>query len=143
MITIEIGGQSNADLCADCGSRTQAIWGHASEDGKAKAAYFVRWTRAHRERGAILLLSIGGWGGGNVADRRAVALACRMVEADDRPGFMVVDAQTTPWQDPMLGARQTGAQVIGAPLAAGAFAIVDAIFESDQRFRAYLAGDRS
>ena len=138
-LRIETSGESLLGRCPDCGNATRSVWGYVFTENSPRAVYFIRWTDGHRERGADLLLSFGGWGGGNQTERRAVAFACQI--GDEGPGFRIVDADNVPWRDPKLGAPQERAKVVDTPLGAESFSILDAIVEGDPRFRAFLYGE--
>lgn len=66
------------------------------------------------------------------------AIECRI--GPDGPGFMLVDADSVPWQDAFLGMKLTRAQALADSRKAEVFEILDRIVEDDPRFRAFLAG---
>lgn len=139
-IEIEPDGEEAHGPCADCGEQTRSAWGYVSNQDGARAVYFARWTDGHLERGAQLMVSIGLWGEGTgPEDRIAIGLECRIL--DERPSFMVVDADQMPWSNKNLfGAYRTRAEVIADPIRFEVFRILDRVVEDDPRFRAFLAG---
>ena len=137
-IRIEPDGESTLEACSDCGNATRSVWGYVSGAQGARAAYLIRWTDGHLERGAMLVISIGAWGkDAKPADRVCVALECRM--GVDRPQFMVVDASQVPWaQREVLGVRLSRDNALANAAIQEVFAISDRIVEDDQRFRSFL-----
>jgi hypothetical protein len=131
-LEIELAGASSGS-CDCCGRRSQAVWGYVHEGGgPTRAAYFVRWTEGHLEEvGADVDLILGTWGDGTSnADRTAISLRYRPEE--DGPGsFMIVDAEPKPI---LASSGLKRDEVIDTPLAAQAFALLDAIWEQDDRF---------
>jgi hypothetical protein len=80
-------------------------------------------------------LILGAWGDqAQPHQRQAIALAYRVV--DGQGNFMVIDAKTRPVATSELsGAALDREQVIGQPIAAQAFAVVDAVMMKDERIR--------
>ncbi|CAN5814551.1 hypothetical protein BH11MYX3_BH11MYX3_10320 [soil metagenome] len=139
LLTIEPDGQATHGACPDCGSMTRSVWGYVSNERGARAAYVVRWTDGHLERGAQLMVSIGTWGSESIPDdRMAFGLECRIIE--NGPAFMLVDAEELPWGDKaFLGQKLTRAAALASPLKDDVFAITDRLIEDDPRFRAFLS----
>lgn len=139
ILTIEPDGEGAHGPCPDCGHNTRSVWGYVSNEVGARAAYFIRWTDGHRERGAQLIVSIGGWGEGTLpSDRIAFGIECRV---DTGPSFMLVNADELPWGDEeFLGAKLTRAGALSHPLKPEVFDILDALVAQDPRFRAFLDG---
>lgn len=137
-LIIEPDGEAVHERCADCGRSTRSVWGYVSDERGARAAYFIRWTDGHLDRGAQLIVSIGAWGNGTRAqDRRCVGIECRM--GAERPGFMVVDATDLPWaHQEILGEKLSRAVALADPIATEVFAILDRLVDDDRRFRAFL-----
>jgi hypothetical protein len=131
-------GEAVHGPCPDCGRQTRSVWGIISEGGRDRAAYFIRWTDGHVERGAQLMISVGRWGDGATPDdRRCVGLECRM--GDDRPSFMVVDATALPWgREDFLGQKLTREVALNDVASREVFAMVDQLIEGDTRFRDFL-----
>jgi hypothetical protein len=106
------------------------------DGGATLAAYWMRWTVGHlSEPGANLDLVLGRWGDDATADDRfAVALMHRQ-QADGTPSLMVIDAAGRPMSDGDLATTALAREdVIGTPIAAQVFSLVDAIYEQDGRF---------
>jgi hypothetical protein len=137
-IRIEPDGETTLDACDDCGHPTRSVWGYVSSARAARAAYFIRWTDGHLERGALLVISIGAWGqDAHAPDRVCVALQCRM--GVDRPQFMVVDAAPVPWaRGEFLGVKLSRESALAHAAIQEVFAISDRIVADDQRFRSFL-----
>jgi len=105
-------------------------------DGPATiAAYWMHWTVGHlSDTGANLDLVIGKWGDGTTAnDRVAVALVHR--ELEDGSSLMVINAADRQTRNVSLASTGLAREdVIGTPMAANVFALVDAIYLQDGRF---------
>jgi hypothetical protein len=133
-LRIEPTGAAAFDKCACCGNVTERVWGLVYDVDAALAAYFVTWTRGHiPSHGATLDLVIGAWGNAaKPGDRNLVCLEFRTMPTG--PGFGIVDAESRAPDYARLAAQPLKrAEVIGTPLAATAFAIVDAIWVGDDR----------
>ena len=106
-------------------------------DGDATlAAYWMNWTVGHlSEPGANLDLVLGQWGDEASANDRVVVSMLHREQQDGSLALMVIDAADRPVAKGEL-ARSALARtdVIGTPLAAQVFALVDAIYEQDGRF---------
>ena len=139
-LSLKPDGSKESGACECCGNQTKTVWGFVNRDGGAHAVYYARWTVGHLERGAIFLLSIGGWGGGTPAQRQAVALECRVDETG--LNFMVVDAAGSPWgKRELLGRMLRRKQVMSltsSRLRQEAFAIVDLVVSEDARVAEFL-----
>jgi hypothetical protein len=55
VFTIAPDGEATHGACPDCGELTRSIWGYISNERGARAAYFIRWTDGHIERGAEIM----------------------------------------------------------------------------------------
>jgi hypothetical protein len=133
-LRVERSGENNAGPCGCCGGETRTVWGYVHRGDEAVAAYFVAWTRGQVGRhGANIDLVLGEWGDRTGAqDRYTVSLAFR--RTDRGPAFMVIDSAGRPVASSDLAANHLGrADVIETPVAADAFAIVDAIWLQDDR----------
>jgi len=134
-LEVERAGESGG-TCDCCGNESRTVWGNVHErDGGTVASYFVQWTvgRPIAEHPANFDLILGSWGDGtSVDDRYAVSLL--YAEDEDGPSVMVIDATDAPRDmSDLAGSALRRDEVIGTPLAAAAFAIVDAIFLQDGR----------
>jgi hypothetical protein len=100
------------------------------------AAYSMHWTIGHlTEPGANLDLIIGKWGDqASPKDRFLVSLVHRQ-QPDGSPALMVIDASERPAaKGELADTALNRGDVIGTPLAAQVFGLVDAIYEQDGRF---------
>ena len=117
----------------------RTVWGEACVDGVQRAAYYVQWKAERLLDDVAFFIILGPWDRDVPAERVGVALKCRMRKRG--PGFMVVNAADSSWG---AAGRKAGRhlqrdQVIGTPLAAEAFAIVDQVMYQDSRVRQRLA----
>jgi hypothetical protein len=120
------GGQ-----CDCCGKTTKRVWGIVRRAGEPVGAYFVAWTREKPDHGAAFDLILGKWGDSAVKqDRYSTALDFRLING--APQFMVVDAENRHTaRSPLVGTALKRTDVIGTPLAAQVFAVIDAVYMSD------------
>ena len=140
MLTIEPDGEKFHGECPDCGEATRSVWGYVSTETEARAVYYIRWTDFHVERGAQIAVSIGTWGEASRPVERAVfGVECR-IDRETGPAFMLVDAESMPWEDPFLGMKLTRNQALADARKSEVFEILDRIVVDDPRFRAFLAG---
>jgi len=110
-------------------------WGLVHQGETTIAAYWMHWTVGHLdEPGANLDLVIGAWGNEvGAQDRAAISLLYREPE-DASPAFMVIDAPDRPiGKSELIGSALQRGEVVGTPLADHVFALVDAIYEQDER----------
>lgn len=132
---VETMGESDGH-CDCCGNESRCVWGLVNDGGRTLAAYWMNWTVGHLiDRGANLDLILGRWGEGATADDRVVISMVHREQPDSSPTLMVIDAGDGPAAKGELAsvALKRG-DVIGTPLAAQVFALVDAIYEQDDRF---------
>jgi hypothetical protein len=103
-----------------------------SREGVTVAAYFIGWTIGRPDHGAAFDLIVGAWGDGAKPETRAaVALDFRVV--DGSPQYMVVDAEgRLPASSHLVGNALARADVIGSPLAAQVFEVVDALYLDEE-----------
>jgi hypothetical protein len=114
-------------------------WGVARVDGAQRATYDVQWKLERPVDDAVFFIILGPWDRDVPAERVGVGLKCRMTKRG--PGFMVIDAASSSWgaAGKKAGTHLQRDQVIGTPLAAEAFAIVDQVMYQDHRVRQRLA----
>ena len=139
-LTIEPLGDATFGPCACCGLPTRRVWGFAHLADRAEAAYFVQWVPgAVGEHGAAFDLILGRWGEGTgPGDRAAVSLVFRRSERG--PELMVVDARGRHHvRDHVVATALDRAAVLGSPMAARAYAVVDAVWLQDDRVRELVA----
>ena len=138
IVVVPIDG-TDQGACPDCGGLERTVWGHISRDGKALAVYYARWTIGHPERGAQLMVSLGGWSEGeNEAGRKAFGVRCLVEER--RPTFRLVDADEVAWAAlPFLGDRLARAEALADPRVQEAFQTLERVVFDDPRVRRFLA----
>ena len=131
---VETMGESGGH-CDCCGRESRTVWGVVREGDATLAAYWMHWTVGHlSEPGANLDLVLGRWGDDATADDRfGIALVHRQ-QADGAPSLMVIDAADRPPQGALATTALAREDVVGTPLAAQVFSLVDAIYEQDGRF---------
>jgi len=132
---VEMTGEASG-LCDCCGRASQSVWGLLYAEDAAVAAYWVHWTPDHLgETGANLDLVIGSWGAGTTAEDRCAVSLLHRLQADGSPAVMVIDAgeRTTPAKTALAAIAMRRDEVVGTPLAAQVFDLVDAINEQDER----------
>lgn len=141
-ISIEIGEVNMIGKCPCCENETQTVNGYVYVDQNARAVYFSRWTNNHLERGIQILLSIGQWGEGTSGSERCrIGFECRM--GTERPGFMIVDAASLPWDDEQfLGTALTREEVLmlSDQSKEEMFHILDHLATDDERINNFLFG---
>jgi hypothetical protein len=126
----------SAGHCDCCGEASRSVWGLVHQNNATIAAYWMHWTVGHLGGpGANLDLVLGAWGNDTTSrDRVAASLMYRAPE-DAPPAFMVIDAADRPiGASELVGGTLRREDIIGTPLADQLFAMVDAIWEQDQRF---------
>ncbi|MCC6738705.1 MAG: hypothetical protein IT452_06640 [Planctomycetia bacterium] len=113
---------------------THRVWGLVHRGDCAEASYFVEWTVGKvPTHGAHFDLILGLWGDGTTSrDRFAVSVAFR--RGPQGPEFMVIDAAGRAIAGSQLvGTAMSRAQVIGTPVAARVFEVLDQIWLQDER----------
>lgn len=125
--------------CECCGGTTRRVWGYLHSESGESSAYFVQWTQGQVDaHGAFFDFVIGRWGdGASAADRAVASLELRRLDAG--PGFMVIDASGRGDFTGIAASVLNRADVIGTPLAAQLFELVDAVWLQDDRIRELTA----
>jgi hypothetical protein len=104
------------------------------------AVYYVQSTLSHVEKnGANFDLILGRWGEGTSSlDRQVVAVRYHLING--KPEFMVIDAARRPaaLNSELAAVALRRDEVIGTPLAAEVFAMLDAIWLGDNRIAELL-----
>jgi hypothetical protein len=133
-LTVEAGDLTSTGVCDCCGRVSRRLTGYVHAGDATIAAYIVHWTVGHfPELNANVDLIVGNWGDNTTAADR-VAVSLEMAIVDDRPTYMVIDAgERSVGQSSLVGAALSRPDVIGTPLAAEVFALIDAISEQDDR----------
>jgi hypothetical protein len=132
---VEEMGESGGH-CDCCGNESRRVWGMVHDGAATLAAYWLNWTVGHlTEPGANLDLIVGRWVEDASADDRMVVSLLHRRQPDGSGAFMVIDAADRPVAKGELARTALArADVVGTPLAAQVFALVDAIYEQDARF---------
>ena len=131
----------SAGHCDCCGKQSKTVWGDLSDSSGTKAVYFVHWTVDEPEHPPNFDLILGPWGDGAAAeDRVLVSLVYH-----PRPGggsFMVISGKGRRADDRGLCGRALEREdVIGTPLAAEVFSLVDALWLTEPRIEEIRALD--
>jgi hypothetical protein len=133
--SIEESGSNDHGPCECCGNNSRTVWGFVHQGGRTVAAYFVQWTLTRiQDHGANFDLVVGEWGDEtSPTDRQVVAVELRII--DGGPQFMVIDAadRQAAMSENLAASSLRRDQVIGTPLAAEVFAMLDAIWLGDSR----------
>lgn len=131
-LIIEPDGSNDYGPCKCCGNMSRTVWGYIHRDGEMIAVYYVHWTLGRIDHGARFELIVGPWGDDSTAEQRStVQLLYRLV--DGQPAFMVGNAEAK--QDGLSAHALRREQVVGTPMAAEIFKLVDAIWDDDGRIR--------
>lgn len=126
--------ETNVSKCACCGNITKTIWGDVGDSERALAVYYVGWTVGTDKHHASVDLILGDWGEESKPDGRV--LVSLVFRPGKDGGFIVVDSAGRPADDRQLcGTALKRADVVGTPLAARVFELVDAIWLQDRRIR--------
>ena len=122
--------------CDCCGRESRSVWGLVHNGDATSAAYWMHWTAGHlTDQGANLDLVLGSWGEGTTLDDRVAISLLHREQADGTPALMVINAEDRPIGSSDLARTALKRdEVIGTPLAAQVFQLVDAIYEQDNRF---------
>jgi len=124
--------------CECCRTSTKSVGGlvHDHDASRTVAAYRVGWTVGHfQDHGAAITLIVGEFGDDSEADDRAV-IAVRYgwcTEPRRMIAFSVIDCEPGESMAEFAGHALPRDEVIGTPLAAQAFALLDAIWLQDAR----------
>lgn len=113
---------------------SRLVLGYIHGEGIRPAAYQVHWTLGQVERhGAEVYLFLVRSGDGEQPEDR-IGVALHFHRTAESHGLTVVDAGDTPLaRHELVGRALSRDEVIGTPLAAEVFALVDFIWEQDAR----------
>jgi hypothetical protein len=133
--TVEKMGESGGH-CDCCGNESRCVWGMVHREDETLAVYYMHWTVGHlSEPGANLDLILGRWGDDSSADDRVVVSLLHREQTGGTPALMIIDAIGRPAAKGELARTALSrTDVIGTPIAAQVFGLVDAIYEQDGRF---------
>jgi len=133
-LALEATGEHDWGPCSHCGEMRRRVWGFVHRGDATEAAYFVEWTPGGgTKHGTYFDLIIGRWGDGSSrSDRVAVSLEFR--RESGRPQFMVIDATNrNVGTSDVVGRALARTEVLDTPIAARAYAVVDAVWLQDER----------
>jgi hypothetical protein len=137
MLEIEFATPATS-TCECCGGTTTTLTRFITIDDEARAAYFARFSDNHPEHIVSVLLSLGEWWDGAVAEGR-IAFGFNIWESDESFNVGVVDAETLGWpQAKSMGTRLTREEALAHPLVKEAFHVSDHIVADDPEVRAYF-----
>jgi hypothetical protein len=113
---------------------SRTVWGFLSDTEGPLAAYYLQWTLGRIDHGANIDFVVGQWGEGTSPQDRAV-VSVQFRSTADGPQFMVIDSDRRPAAkvDTLACRALRRDQVIGTPLAAEVFAMLDAIWAQEGR----------
>ncbi len=126
---------SHLGVCPCCGSDTARTRGVVERDGIQVAAYLIKWTVGDPSHGMAWLVSLS-----DPLSRRAVSVS--LSYSFEHGSFMVRHVNDYSWaEDDTTGFGELLGrdQVIGTPLAARVFEIVDEIWLSDPYVQDFVA----
>lgn len=126
----------SSGLCDCCGNKSRTIWGELDSPNKVLAVYYVQWTEDMPEHYPNVDLVMGSWDEGTAPDQRfLVSLLYR--PAPEGGSFMVINSDSRPaYKNGLCGTAMAREEVIGTPLAAQVFALVDALWLTEPRMAA-------
>ena len=129
-LTIEPDGSNDYGPCTCCGNMSRTVWGYIHRDDEMISVYYVHWTLGRIDHGARCELIIGRWDDSSSADDRStVELAYRLHEGERQ--FMLRDAE--PKSDGLAHHALRRDQIVGTPLSAEVFEMVDAVWLGEDR----------
>jgi hypothetical protein len=130
------GERRDGGPCPCCGEPTELVWGFVNDETAGPlCVYYVQWTPGPASHDAHFDLIVGPWGEGTcAADRVGVSLVYRR----DAASLAVVDAATRSFaQDQHVFGRALARDtLLGTPLAATVYQLLDAIWQGDKRLGA-------
>ena len=125
--------KESSGACDCCGKTSKTIWGEVFTPEEKLAVYYAQWTVGSAEYFPNIDLVLGRWG--QEADpKQRILVSLTHRPGRDGGGFMVIDSEERPANDPELcGRTLERAEVIGTFLAEEVFQLVDIIWLQDSR----------
>lgn len=123
--------------CECCGGLTVRLARFVYRDGDAYAAYFATYSSKHPDGEVDMLISMGEWGEGALAEQR-VAFYCRVRIDSEGYTAMLDDALRSPWSDFEDGRPLSREEALEHPYKEAAFELLDEAFEADPPLRGLL-----
>jgi hypothetical protein len=137
-MTIEPAENVTSHRCEDCAETYRRVYGFVNDDGAAYAVYNGALHEGHAESEVCLTVTIGGWGGGDPAQRRSVNLLIR--KPGGQVGVMVTDAERSHWRSSAtLGRFLDRDEALASVDISAYFEVADQVIQGDPRVRDYLA----
>jgi hypothetical protein len=125
--------KESGGTCTCCGRQSKTIWGDVSTDQGTVAAYYIQCTVGAADHLPNIDVVLGTWGDLGSPDQR-VLVSLLFKPAPDGGSFMVIDGSHRPANSPELCSRALSrTEVVGTPLAAQVFAVVDAVWLGEPR----------
>jgi hypothetical protein len=125
--------KESVGTCDCCGRTSKTIWGDLSFADATVAMYYVQWTLGAPDHLPNVDIVMGPWGEGTDASGRVLA-SLHYRPSRDGGSFMVIDAQDRlARKQSICGRAMARAEIIGQPIAAEIFALVDRIWLMDPR----------
>lgn len=139
MLTFEFA-EPKVARCECCGGEYSTLVRYVYKDGDAYAAYYARFSEAHREHPVYAIISLGDCGETSGPWDR-IAFAVELWTADDECRVSVVDATKSPWKAAtVLGRILDRDEALQHERLQEVFHITDHMTEDDAALRAYLKG---
>jgi hypothetical protein len=137
---VEPGVEAVTGHCDHCGHESRIFRGFVNTREGAYAVYIGAYTQAHPEFGVSLAVSLRGWGdGADPSIKECVVLDWR--NTNSGPACMVAEASASTWAgEHILGRMLSRDEALTCGRAQEAFAVSDAVWQSDVRLSQALAG---
>ncbi len=136
------GRRQDGGPCPCCGEPTELVWGYVNDETAGPlCVYYVQWTPGPAAHDAHFDLIVGPWGEGTrAADRSGVSLVYRR----DAASITIVDAAARSFShdQQLFGRALTREALLGTPLAATVYQLLDVIWQGDTRLGALTAPPR-
>jgi hypothetical protein len=141
-LTVAEGERRDGGPCPCCGEATELVWGFVNDETAGPlCVYYVQWTPGPAGHDAHFDLIVGPWGEGTgAADRVGVSLVYRR----DTASLAGVDAATRSFArgQHVFGRALARDTLLGTPLAATVYQLLDAIWLGDTRLGALTRAPR-
>jgi hypothetical protein len=141
-LQVSEGERRDGGPCPCCGEPTELVWGYVNDETTGPlCVYYVQWTPGPAAHDAHFDLIVGPWGEGTrAADRYGVSLVYRREAAS----LTVVDAAARSFaqHQRLFGRALAREALLGTPLAATVYQLLDAIWQGDARLGALTAVSR-
>jgi hypothetical protein len=130
--------EPHVSRCDCCDGLTVRLTRFVYRDGDAFAVYYASYANNHPDNELAMLVSLGTWGKGSTASKRA-AFYCRVRPTEDSYQVMLGDADQSVWRDArIVGARLSREDALRHPWKKTAFEVLDEAFVQDPSLRGFL-----